>query len=214
MRRKEPGDLPMVVPVRLYLEDVRALYDEIANASGGARLETDEWELESPDELVKIRESRLSTLRLRGKDASVVYVNIWPHGAYVGRWGDAAEVVVAAGKLQDILLDCRKKPQWLFSYWSLILWFGLEIVALVLLFGGIDGRTAVIVGAVLWTLAFLGLLQLVSNRSFRGSLVYLRHRRDSPSFFKRNSDALIVNGVVSLASASLSAVITYYLTRK
>jgi hypothetical protein len=188
---------------------VAALHGEIANACGGARLETDEWELESPDELVKIRQKHISTLRLRGKDSSVVYANIWPLGAQVGRWGDEADAVVAAGKLRDILLGCRKKPYWLFSWWSIVLWWTL-VAADSILVQVIGGRTAWIIGNALGVVGALGVVNLAWHRSFRGSLVYPRYRRASPSFLRRNADRLIVTGVVSLGTAILTFLLTYY----
>lgn len=48
-----------------------------------------------------------------------------------------------------------------------------------------------------------------------GSVVHLQRRRDSRSFLRRNADRLIVNGVVSLVTAVVSVLLTYYLaTRK
>lgn len=180
---------------------------------GGAQLETDEWQLDAPDELASLGKTRITTLRLRGRDSYTVYVNIWPHGAYVGRFGDNADTIVVQGKLRDILLACRKRPYWLFSWWrSSAFWYSLFAGGLVCSFvvGGSTGRTA---GVLLSGAAFVGVLHLIWHRSIRGSVVYLRHRRDSPSFLRRNSDTSITTGIVSVLAAVVGALLTYYLTR-
>jgi hypothetical protein len=216
MRRKSPGQPPPVVPVRLYLEDVRALYDELANASGGATLETNEFEFEGPDDLLNLGRDRLSTLTLRGTSSDLtvnVSVLLTEQGASVERWGDAAEAIVVADKLRQILLGCRRRLHWLFSWWMIVLWLGLYAAGLELILA-VGGWTGGIVGGLLIGLALVGMAALFLMRTHLGSVVHLRRRRDSRSFLGRNSDTLIVTGVVSLVTAVVSALLTYYLTTR
>jgi hypothetical protein len=63
---------------------VRALYSEMANACGGARLETEEFELDGPDDLLSLGQHRLSTLTLRGNERSI-FVYFSRYGAAVRR---------------------------------------------------------------------------------------------------------------------------------
>lgn len=200
-----------MVPVRLYLEDVHALYDELATATGAAHIETDEYELDGPEELLKLGRDRLSTLTLRGAGLNV-FVNIGLQGAFVRRLGDEAEVIVLAEKLRQMLLGRRRKFHWLTSWWTVPLWWGLEVAGIILVYG-VGGRAGLISGLVLFCLALLGVLGLFVMRLGLGSVVYLRHRR-SPSFLKRHSDTLTVTGVVSLVIAVVSVLLAYYLTKK
>lgn len=196
--------------MRLYLEDVQALYDELVRAFGGALLETPEFELDGPDDLANLPRDRVSDLQLRGKDA-YVFVNLGPLGASVARYGDAAESIVVAEKLRQILLGCRLRLHWLFTWWTLVFWLPLEAVGFVLIRR--DEPAAVIGGFILLGVVVLGVMAIWLTRGWRGTVVYLRRRRDSRSFFKRNADTLIVTGAVSLVTAVVSVLLTYYLTR-
>jgi hypothetical protein len=69
---------------------LRALYDELANATGRAHMETDEYELDGPDDLLNLVRQRLSTLILRGTADYRVYVNIGRQGATPSRTASAA----------------------------------------------------------------------------------------------------------------------------
>jgi hypothetical protein len=206
MKRKAPGDPPPVVPVRLYLEDVRALYDELAAATGEAHIE--EYELDGPDDLLNLGRDRLSTLTLRG-DINKIIVSIGRQGAWVRRWSPDAQVIVGAQNLRQMLLGCRRRLHWLFSWWANPLWSAVTIAGFILAFA-IEGRAAKISGLVLMCLALLGFLGLLVMRLALGSVVHLRHRRDSPSFLKRNSDTLIVTGGVSLLTAVVTFLLTYF----
>jgi hypothetical protein len=203
-----------VVGVRLYLEDVRALFNELATALGGAHMETDEYELDGPDDLLNLGRDRLSTLTLHGADSPRVFVNIGPQGASVRRLSDDPQVIVLAQNLRHMLLGCRGKLHWLPSPWLNALFYAMLIGAMYLLFWGDHGTSGVIAGFVLAALALLGNVVALAMKLYFGAVVYLRGRSDSRSFLKRNSDTLIVTGVVSLVTAVVSALLTYYLTKK
>jgi hypothetical protein len=210
MRRKVP-DQPLVAPVRLYLEDVQALYDEVANACASVSLETPDFKLDGPDDLLKLGHDRVSRLTLQG-DNPTVYVALGPRGALVTSLSDSAEAVAIVMKLQQILLQCRRPLRWMFSWWSQALWGAFEIAGIVVLVRGWpegDRRTLLVAGCLL-AVAVVGFVATVVVRNRRGSVVHLRSRRESRSFLKRNSDALITGAVVALAASALTFLLTYY----
>jgi hypothetical protein len=212
MKRKAPGHLPPVLAVRLHLDDVRALYNETATVSGGARIETDEYELDGPDDLLNLGRDRISTLTLSSDDANV-FVFIFRRGAVVRRLGNEAKDIVLAQTLREMLLERRRRLHWLAGWWG-------QLLGWVLLASGnifvylVGGRVGVIGGLAALFLAVPVFLGHVAMRLIFGGVVHLRERRDSRSFLKRNSDTLIVTGLVSLVTAVVSVLLTYYLTKK
>lgn len=143
-------------------------------------METSEYELDDPDELLKLGRERVSDLTLHGDDSNL-YVRIGQHGAYVSYWGKDPKVIVLAQNLRSTLLACRKRLHWLLSWWTNVVWFGLEAVGVILVYG-VGGTAGKISGNVLMALALVLIVASTVMRFRFGSVIHLRNRRDSQSF--------------------------------
>jgi drug/metabolite transporter (DMT)-like permease len=100
----------------------------------------------------------------------------------------------------------------MFTWWSQASWGAIEIAGIVfLVWGWRDDRlTPLSIAGCLLGVAVLGFGATFVMRNRRGSVVHLRSRRDSRSFLKRNSDTLIVTGIVSLLVVVATFLLTYF----
>jgi hypothetical protein len=213
MRRKPQGFFRVVTSVRVYLDDLRRLHDEMARVSGKVRVDTDQFELDGIDDVADIPGDRLFGLSLRATNPSVT-VEFARLGAFVFRHDDDPSAVGLAELIRQQLLAFRRPAHWVFTWWALGCVLLVDVLASIVNFLDLAGDASRAVGIGVSLVVLVGGGVLLFGRLRRGSVVYLRNRRDAPSFFKRNADQLIVSGISTALGAAIGSLLTWNLTRE
>jgi hypothetical protein len=212
LKRKSDSSSQSLKNVRLYRDDVKLIYDELNSACAKVTIETDEFQADAVDDLREYPRHRISGLEVRGQDPFVsVQFRRW--GVHLFRYDDTHVAAGVADNIRNILANRQRRPKWLFTWWPywflvLICWGAIGVRFIEPL-----GDAREWISIAISSGAGLMILPLLYVSFKRGSVVFSSNRRDSPSFMRRNADALTVNGLVAVVSIAMTAVLTYYLTR-
>jgi hypothetical protein len=193
-------------PVRLYKDDLKMIYDIIAEHSNEIQITTEKYEFNDWKDFIENAKS-LKSLGLYSSGSSpkiAVRISIYQTFTVLDcSWSDEHAASYTFLRLSDIISNLEVKTPFLFRMSSAIIY-----PTLLTLWGFFAKKYLVRTSVDIGYLILLVLTTISLYYLFHMSKIYLNLREDNPSFFKRNKDALIVNAIVAIASAIITVLIT------
>ena len=207
MRRRPKTYSEDVPPVKVYLDDVENIVQIIAEVSDEILLRTDEYDFEDATDLASLDQEFINALKITCSDPYLQFEFApgWIR-LYIG--SDTPESRGTLEKVKAVLLARRRRLGWLRERWWLASWFWLAPVSL--LFLGIESSAWLpIVAGIGGTCLFAVWLWWGYREAlYRHSVIVLKRRKEEVSFWKRNSDRIIVGIITALVAGLLGSGLT------
>ena len=186
--RKIRKSIRIKIPlIRIYLEELKAIEEVYKENFETYEIITEDFELDSLDELKNIGKEKLSILSFKSSNP-YIHVEFTPYDARIYSSEDSISSTGIVEKIKNIL-DKRITPlRYLISNW----WFVLLVIlfwsfALILPAQDKVGEGIVIV-------SFIGITFFWRFWAFtrKHSLIFLTNRRSQRNFFSRNKDKILL----------------------
>lgn len=200
-------------PVRLYLDEVEAIFEALSQAGGSLKVRVDRFEFDSPAELEKHSQKIVNQLYVRSDDP-FIQVDFDPYGASVYSSDDDALSRGIVDRVREIVVPNQRRLAWLSLYGVVPQLFG---------WASVTGGAVAAAKSVWWGLA-LAVIAAVAAGSWwiaayrsdtkRHSVIHLIHRAAAPSFLQRNRDQLVVLAISNLLVGAVTFVATYFATSR
>lgn len=207
--------------ITLYLDDVEAIYRIVTEVSEQVEIKTEGYKFASPDLLTKLPVSQTDKLSVNGHSAHVS-VEVFRRHIHVYGATDTLAIRGAVAAIMSVL--SKRRHRWLERLGSVSLIASvaslgimLGILLLVWLLRGMP--TVPWIGPVLvaWLLSVAYVTVMAIVRSPKRPIVVFKYSTESPSFFKRHGDQLIlilITAVVSSVASVLGTLLIQSLTRQ
>ena len=204
-RKSKKISSTLTQPTELFLEDVEQVYSTISETAESVSIENDDYEFESIKDLLEIKSSSLTNLKLIG------YQNEWPqfflfinpNSIYIQINKDEAPLLGTAEKVIETI--GARKRRFMPSSQTLQILSGLAILlaisSLVVKFAVKNSNEyfyALIAATWLLNILILVLVNLPKNK------INLAYSKNVPSFWKRNSDTITVAIITSILTLIIS----------
>jgi len=195
MKKVKYGYIEDFKPVVLYLDDLEKILEILKELSDKIRISTDEYELDSLDELHKIGQETLNTLIIEvgGSKGSFpdISLNFRPSDISFHVYQDTLPIRGVLEKTKEFLNGRKRK---LYFLATLFFWFSFGAIGYSICFL-LDGPFTFNRALIGFAIIFLGLICIwwnhqVTNKKW--SVIHLKRRVDLPSFWKRNKDRIII----------------------
>ena len=200
---------------RLFLDDIEAIYGLLSEL-GQVEIETNLYKLESLDAFKELPADEEVDVTLRVREPNEVTVYLERRLGLVSSWRASLAV---RGVAPQIAARVRQRRGW----WDWLLQGWVPYAALALIFGPfaasfLPGSAA---GSIeRWVeggIAFLGVALIAGGRLRQATARHISvvpvRRRDAPSFWTRNRDAVVVGLVVGIVAAIVGALAGVLLSR-
>ena len=204
MRRRTKSYSENVPPVRVYLDDIEKIAEIIAEVSDEILLRTDEFDFEDASDLACLNRESINALEIRCSDPYLQF-EFAPGSTRLYIGSDTPESRGTLEKVKALLLARRRRPGWLREYWWLAAWFWLAPLSLLL--HGIESSAWLLIVAGIGCTCLLAVWLCWGYREalYRHSVIVLKRRKEEVSFWKRNSDRIIVGIITALVAALLGS---------
>jgi len=211
-------------PLVLYLDDIEEIISFLKELTDNFSIETFNFEYEGFAELQKSSEDLTHSLKICSR-SPFFEINIHGGSSHVySSGGSSAE----KGVFYSICELLKRKRRWfahiftkyLFSFWFLVGMgsvFGLFIGDFLGTYAKTGNKTLIFFPIL--AVIFLGIYLILSYFYLifyllkKGSLIYLSTRKNSPGFFMRNKDQLVLIFVSSVVTAILTYFVTIWLNK-
>lgn len=202
--------------IKLYAKDLRELASIFSNAHAEVQIQVDNYELDDVSELASITQARVQYFRIRAKDGSA-FVSLGPASVELLVSGDSLEDRDLVASFEQFFSTHRQRL--LDGRYTEILCdvvLGLASLGLWILFVTryayftLAGRISI------WLCASaLPCLTMVTHRvRVPHSLLFTRDKADTPSFWSRNRDKILIDFIKVLVGAIVGGVAVYFLGGK
>lgn len=197
--------------MKLYMDDLERIVAALQEFSDEISIETDEYSLTELGELEELREENITHLDLGARRwpsdsalPSSVSVNLRPDTAFVFASQDDP---ASRGTFENVkkFLESRKQPLWWLihtvDWWGgLVLGVCVVLIALAWRAGFAWPSIAALIGLAisLGCIAFF-----IRHRLAKNTIIVLAYRRDAPSFWKKNRDAIIARAIPTVLGVLL-----------
>jgi len=198
-------------PVALYLDDLERIIEIFKEASDDVRILTSEYELDSIDEFRNLHEETLNYLKISISEP-FVSLELKPNGIWLFISEDELISRGVFEKIKQLLHSRRRKLSWLTANPYLA---GAAVGSSAFpFFKAIDsqnvywavlGCSLLMIGAIWTWWSFAGTLK-------KYSIVRLRRRAESPSFWKRKKDDIVLVIISAVVGALITLAITWAIT--
>ena len=209
MRKRSKTHSEKVPPVKLYLDDIEKIVEIIAEVSDQVLLITDEYEFVDASDLASLERGSINALEITCSDPYLQF-ELAPGWIRLYIGSDTPESRGTLEKVKAILLTRRRRLGWLRDQYWLAPWFWLAPLALLL--QGIESRAWLpIVAGIGGTCLFAVWLWWGYRAAlYRHTVIVLRRRKEEVSFWKRNSDTIIVGIIMAVVAGLLGSVLTLF----
>ena len=212
LKRKQAGRTE-TIPVRLYMDHLKEIHEHLsAFCTDPVSIETSEHEAQTPEELRGLKTDSVRELRIWCHEPTYVVLRVNGHGADLSvNKGDRTSIGVYE-QVRQVLLKARPWYHWLLKP----IWLPAVIALMIFVLGTIllvaldRGRQVRLFYSGFWLAAYPTWVYLTLRVSGR---VYVRERRELPSFFRRNKDTILTGLLIAIPTNAVTALITYYLSR-
>lgn len=197
-------DLP---PIKLYLDDVREIYEILKEHCATVVILTDRYELNDVDTLKNIEVDSLNQLTIQGSNP-YVSVEFKEGNAHIYMQEDSITNRGILSKIDDALKRCKRSIARLFVGWQFYA-FSLFTVMIANVLIGTFVRGWVMISLIIcMVVLYLGLLVYASTLDTKKySTIVLTERRGEKSFFTRNKDRILVGTITAIVTAILTFVV-------
>ena len=219
MKELAKSILIILPPIRLYLDDLRAVEKIFKENTEGYKITIEGYELESIEELVEIGKTKIHWLRLQAREPYIVLTlfernaDIYSHDSQVADKG-------IVEKIRDVV-EPRKARMHNLPYWLMWSLTGLILTFLIVdlpqsLYSFPPTTTMGKILLALGVLAYVGFNVLCWSWARRlatewYTVIHLKNRGDEKNFFSRNRDQLITI-LITAVLTSLGTLFVLWLT--
>lgn len=205
MKRLEKNLSKDYRPLKLFLGDLREIVKVIEDNAGEVILRTEDFEYRSVDDLCsnETAKTQLRSLTIETKGVIpnvVIRLSRKNASLFIG-----SDTIVAQGifsTIDSLLVRCFRKSNWIDSHAPHVL---IITASLVFWIGSYNRQLAAL--PVLVLLVVMPWLSWLATD--RHAVVILQLRSDSPNFFKRKKDSIILLFIGAVLGALVSAVFTW-----
>lgn len=195
-------------PVKLYLDDMRNIYDILKNNCKDVTIKTAEYQLSDVDQLKDVSSNEIHELHLVGKDP-YISVNLEPNSTSIYVDEDSTLNVGILSEIKVILSKCQRKIARVFAnpfLSSLVLM--LVFFALLIPIGQFtEGLFDWILLGFLVLFYILSYVSAYRFQEYSYSTVVLSERREKGNFFVRNKDQILINLLVAVVTILLTILV-------
>jgi|WetSurMetagenome_2_1015567.scaffolds.fasta_scaffold299480_2 hypothetical protein len=198
-RKSKEKILNINQPTRLFLEDLEQIYSIINDTMGSVSVENDDYEFENLQDLLELKSPSLTNLKLVGYKGKwpQIFFFINPGSIHIRIDKDEPSLLGTIEKVKEII-TARKRYPMLSPAIKLLLScvpFVLVLSSLIYLFVSRkpDGAFYTLIG-LSWLLIVPVLFLNIPPRN----QIILAYSKNVPSFWKRNSDGIIVATITSI----------------
>ena len=193
-------------PVKIYLDDVEIIYNILQEISEDISIETDEYAIKDIKQLSRLNKERITMLRFKVLEPFIT-LDLTPHEAQLYISGDDLVSVGVFEKLKKAVARRQRFSTLSFRYiWLIALPVSFLLSQVILSLGRKDYTTAWLSFAG-FAIGILWYLYNAYQDMNRHSLIILKYRRDTPSFWRRNADNIKVELISGTFGAILGAVL-------
>lgn len=191
-------------PIRLYLDDIDAIYEVLKKNCGTVTIETDKYEISDTTQLKDIGVNEIHTMIFKCQKP-YIDIELRPFEATIYISEDSTVNRGILSQLEETLKKCERKIiRILVSTPSSFVAGALLAVALIQISDSLEGWLAILL-----TIITLSVFALFFVRSYRLSIhqhstIILSERRQTIGFSQRNKDRIIVGIIVAAISVSLT----------
>lgn len=204
-------------PVRLYLDDVEAIYRTLSEVAEEVKIQTDEYILDEPKQLSEIKRNHLTNLEIVSS-RPFISLTLEPDSCWLYV---ASDEPTSRGVFEEIkeLAESRKARFWFAYTLPFIALLGLgtgiclsNLISLMIGFTEMSqlGVALNVVGALLtisWSL-------FAFHTSFnKHSIVFLTHRPNVQTFLVRNRDNIVLALISAIFGATLGGLVTFFVSK-
>ena len=216
MKRKEKPSSVEIPPVRLFLEDLEEIEEVYKKYCKELKIETEDFEFDSVEELKNIGKDKLNSLSFNSHDP-YISVNFSPSNARIYSSEPDPKSVGIVAILKNIL-DKRLTPlRHLISKWVLIILnilLFISVMAFLILKDLNENMN--IIAIIPLSFFIFWILWMMWGWRFdikKHSVIYLKNRSSKKNFFSRKKDDIIL-AIISSIFGCLLTLLVIYLTGK
>jgi len=211
MKERRKSIYQKLPPVKLYLDDIRRIYSIIKSSYTTVRIETDEHELDSTDDLKKIESDSLSELTIIGTNSSYesVSANFERDGAFLFASEDSIPNRGILSKIDEALVDSKRKVARLLVSWAfypVLLLTPAILVFLIEYFTRGWLKVALFICLAVVTIGIYANAFMIGDSRY--STISLIERHKDKSFLARNKDLILVGVITAIITAALTLAAT------
>jgi hypothetical protein len=211
MKERRKSIYQKLPPVKLYLDDIRRIYSIIKSSYTTVRIETDEHELDSTDDLKKIESDSLSELTIIGTNSSYesVSANFERDGAFLFASEDSIPNRGILSKIDEALVDSKRKVARLLVSWAfypVLLLTPAILVFLIEYFTRGWLKVALCICLAVVTIGIYANAFMIGDSRY--STISLIERHKDKSFLARNKDLILVGVITAIITAALTLAAT------
>ncbi len=201
IKRPISTELPVI---KMYLDDVQAIYDILKNNCNTVIIETDKYQITDITKLKDIGVDEIHEMSFNCQNPDI-NIELRP---YMGRIYISEDSTLTRGilsQIEEILSKCKRKIVSKLESSLFYLLFSLLVSATIVL---------LVIFVELWLAIFWGVTVvliyiLLVVKSYRLSLrqhstIILSERRERTNFFNRNRDQIIVGLIIAIVSVALT----------
>ena len=191
-RKSKQKKLTINQPTKLFLEDIEQIYSIVNETMDSVSIENEDFEFENLQDLLEIKSSSLTNIRLVGyKNGRFrIFFSVYPRLIYISIEEDEPALVGTIEKVKEII-GARKRSLLLpIRFLTVLAFLGLVLSFLGLFFRSLPAFQGVI--SIVYNIFVLLLIYLSKNQ------IILTYSKNTPSFWKRNSDNIIVAIITSI----------------
>ena len=196
----------IIKPVKLYLDDLTEIVEILKGACEEVCIQIEDVQLDDLDEISSLRKEVIFDISVRGYEP-YVSVEMKPHTIHLYIQEDTPESRGLLEKVKTVLLRCRRFTLFLDNapyIFGTLLGFSIGIFVILkerpMVFG--------ILNLALFMAVVLSFKFVFNEKLKHYTTVVLKYKIETPGFFKRNKDRILL----ALISASIGAIVTYILT--
>lgn len=207
MKKIIPSRSEDLKSARLYLDDIKEIFEILFNSAENVTIETKNYMLDSMEDFTELHEEKIHDITLSSQEPYVT-VKFSPSriSLYIGKDNNESRGIFE--KIKKILIKCERPFTW-------ILHNSVAYTLCTYLFFCLIGFSIAIKDAflsvyfsLLFILCLLWAIYGWNDRFYHFSTIILKYRINYPSFIKRNKDRIII----ALISAVVSAILTWILS--
>jgi len=197
-------------PVKLYLDDLEKVTRILSDVTENVNLSTDEYSLDNVRQLQELKREYITELEIKIREPHVSLSlkpdNVW---LYISQDDPVSRGLFE--KIKKTLLECKHPRSWLIqTAWMAFVAGSIVGGGIILALYGIVKQNylhfSIGVASIVLSLLWSWYDHKTELRMY--SIIILKHRIDTPPFFKRNADHI----VLAFISAILGGVITLIVT--
>jgi hypothetical protein len=188
-------------PFILYLDDIEYIYNTLCKYSTEVSIKTKEYELDSPKHLPDLKQESINELRFQSNEPFML-LNLLRDGAEMVVYDDDSHSMAAVSDIKRLISKKRRVVN---------NWFAITgLVAILAIFYALAEMNRVYDRIYIYAFLTLsvvwggGVAYLLSSKH---SVVILSYKINSPSWWKRNQDNLIVGVILVL----IGVIIGYFI---